>query len=175
MSRAGLTSYPIGKSQRTCAATGRRLAPGERFIAALVEGDDGQMARLDFSAESWEGPARPVDKSHLIGFWRGVVGPETESPRQVLDNETLLDLFDQAPADQPSRAGLRFVLALMLVRRRLLVHEATRNGAMLLRRTGEARPPEGPPLLEVHDPGLSEATIAEVIAELEDLCRGGRS
>jgi len=53
------------------------------------------------------------------------------------------------------------------MRRRLLVLESNRPGVMLVRPRGVPRPPEGPPLIEVIDPGVDESTIISVIAELE--------
>lgn len=168
----GASSYPIGRGQRTCFATGQALNPGERFIAALVEAPGGGIERRDYSLAAWESGPRPVKEGALIGFWRTVVPPAEAGRKVMLDDETMLDLFEQTPADQPKRASLRFVLALMMVRRRVLLQEGVREGAMLLRRSGEPRPPEGPPLIEVRDPGLDEATVAEVVAELEGLSAG---
>lgn len=165
-------SYPIGRSQRTCYATQRALAPGEKYVAALVETEGGGVERRDYSVQAWEAGPRPVKQSRLIGFWRGTVGPAENGRRAMLDDETMLDLFDQTPPDRAERAALRFVLALMMVRRRVMLQEGARDGAMLLRRAGEARPPEGPAFIEVRDPGLDEGTIAEVIAELEGMSSG---
>lgn len=65
------------------------------------------------------------------------------------------------------RAALRFVVALLMIRRKLLVLETTRPGLMLVRHKSTPRPPEGPALIEVRDPGVDEATVISVIAELE--------
>lgn len=173
MSRFGAAAYPVGKAHRVCSATQRPLRIGERFVAALVENDAGGVERRDYSVEAWEAGPRPVERQRLVGFWRSVVPPEGAARRAVLDDQTMLDLFEQTPADQPARAALRFVLALMMVRRRVMLHEGVRGTSMLLRRSGDPRPPEGPPLIEVADPGLDESTIAQVIAELEGLSAGG--
>lgn len=190
-----LSSYPIGRPTRTCASTGRPLTTGEHYVAALIEQPGAASpVRVDYSIEAWDAalhstPLVPTDQ--LIAYWRGVVPDPTLKVKPVLDDDALLDLFEQtagedlpAPEAQPdaqpdanasvkpsaSRAAVRFVLAILLVRRRLLSQEGSAPGGIVkLRRKGDPRPPEGPPLLEVTDPGLDESTLAEVLMQLEDL------
>lgn len=177
MSRFGSQDYPIGKGSGVCAATGRRLDVGERFVATLVESEESEeLQRADFSIEAWEEGARP---RRLFGFWRGVV-PEPNAKKHVLiDDDALLDLFDQlASATDSKRVAFRFVLCLTLVRKRLLVCESTRAargdqpGLMMIRRKGDPRPPEGPALVEVIDPGMTDEAIDEVIVQFEAVMAG---
>lgn len=177
MSRFGSQDYPIGKGTGVCAATGRRLDVGERFVAALVESDESDdLQRIDFSAEAWDDGARP---RHLFGFWRGVV-PAADAKKHVLiDDDALVDLFEQlAAATDPRRIAFRFVLCLTLVRKRLLVCESTRApragepGVMLIRRKGDPRPPDGPAFIEVIDPGMTDEAIDEVIQQFEAVMAG---
>src|SRR5690606_24010444 len=103
------------KGTGVCAATGRKLDVGERFVAALVEREDSEeLRRIDFSMEAWDEGARPRG---LFGFWRGVV-PAAGAKKQVLiDDEAVLDLFEQlSSATDDRRVAFRFVLALILVR-----------------------------------------------------------
>jgi hypothetical protein len=168
------TGYPIGKAQRLCTHTGQTLHVGDPIVAALIEDPDKNLLhRRDYSLPGWT-QARAADlipDSTLLGFWKSHLHPPNEKPKPILDDEAMLDLFNQTQShsDAGPRANLRLVLALMLIRRRLLTHDANRGTTMLVRTRGTPRPPQGPPLLEVHDPGISESTIAEVIAELESL------
>jgi hypothetical protein len=177
MSRFGSQDYPIGRGTGVCAASGRRLEPGERFVAALVESDESEeLHRIDFGAQAWDDGARPA---RLFGFWRGTV-PAADAKKQVLiDDDSILDLFEQlAAATDDRRVAFRFVLALILVRKRLLVCESTRApragepGVMLVRRRGDPRPPEGPALAEVIDPGMTDEAIDEVILQFEAVMAG---
>ncbi|HYC99771.1 MAG TPA: hypothetical protein VEB22_00960 [Phycisphaerales bacterium] len=177
------TTYPIGRPQRTCAATGRPLAPGEHTFATLVENpQSGLIERRDFSAEAWNATPRPVSPRHLLASWKVTVPATDEKPRPILDDDAMLDLFEQlgagdaagaeAAEEKPAagRAALRLVLALMMIRRRLLSHESNRGTTLLVRPRGVARPQAGgPPLIEVKDPGLDAATINDVLSELESL------
>ncbi len=177
MASPGVGSYRIDLPTGVCSATGRRLHVGEAFVGALVEapGSD-DLRRLDFSHAAWEAGSRPAAPCRLLGFWRGVVAPPDTKPHVLIDDESLMDLFEQsAEQAEPRRAAFRFVLALILVRKRLLVHEGSSGTVMLVRPKGAARPPQGPPLIEVVDPGLDEDAIAAVIEQFEALMAGGGS
>ncbi len=173
MSRFSAT-YPTGRSTHTCAATGRALADGERSVAALVEDRaTGRLGRLDFSAESWDSGARPdAATTRLVGSWRTIVASRGDAPKAPLDQDSLLELLTQIEPGDPRRDGVRLVIALLLLRCRALVQDGHKPGRMFLRRRGDARPPDGPPLIDVPDTGLDEAAIHEVMGELEPLLGG---
>lgn len=168
-------SYTIGRSNRRCTATGRTLATGEKFVAALLDGPPdapNKPERRDYALEVWDAAppeGRLFEPGRLIGAWRSTVAPTTDKPKPILDDEALLDLFNQTHDAGPSREALRLVLALLLVRRRVLVHEGHKLGAMLVRPRGTPRPPQGPALITVNDPGLSDTAIADALAQLESL------
>lgn len=113
--------YEVQRSARRCSTTGREFAPAEEFYSALVaEGAD--LRRLDFSAEAWKGP--PPDS---VGWWKSQV-PDRNAPRaHWAPNDVLLSFFDEL-ADQPDKQDMRYVLALLLVRRRVMrVEEEQRD------------------------------------------------
>jgi hypothetical protein len=177
-------AFSLGRPTRLCHATGRALRDGEPYIAVLLDtpGDapSAPPARVDFSTEGWSGLAdhRRIDGVDVLAFWRASLASTDPRPNApLLDDGALTDLFEQtgetldsAPGQDPSttvrRTALRFVVCLLMLRRKLLVLESIRRGTMLVRPRGTPRPPEGPPLLEVVDPELEESTIAEVLAEL---------
>ncbi|MGQ9574895.1 MAG: hypothetical protein ACUVUC_06220 [Thermoguttaceae bacterium] len=108
-----MSEYEIQRFTRHCAATGRELAPGEPFYSVLLV-DQGELVRRDYSAAAWQGP--PQD---AIGWWRSQV-PRPEAKRfHWAPNDVMLDFFEQL-ACQPGREDLRYVLALLLLRRRVL-------------------------------------------------------
>ncbi len=156
-----------------CAASGRQLADGERCVAAIIENrDDGKLTRIDFAIEQWEAGARPAQGS-LVGFWRTQVGAHDKPQTHLLDEESMLELLQQIEPGEPKRDALRLVLTLMLLRQRALIQDGYRQGRLLLRPRGVPKPPEGPPHIEVADTGLDEATIHEVMTELEPLVQPG--
>jgi hypothetical protein len=171
------SSYEIARTTGVCAATGRPLEMGQPYIAALVEreGQEG-LQRLDFSISAWEAGARPQPPLRLFGSWRSQLNPEHESRRPFIDDEALADLLEQLEgAEEPSRQSFRYVLALMLVRKRLFRFEATRRdearNLMILRRATPAGSTPAEPI-SVVDPGMDDAAIAAAIEQLGSVMAG---
>ncbi|MCE7972926.1 MAG: hypothetical protein DYG92_01185 [Leptolyngbya sp. PLA1] len=156
-------SYPVHRSTGVCAASGRVLAPGEACVAVLVERDGAKgLQRIDYSLECWESGARPDSASRVFGFWRARVGAEAEPKATMMSDPELLDLFEElAGATEHKQVVFRYVLALLLVRRRSLRLMGSRPGMLLVLPKGA----EGPPL-EVTDPGMDEAAAGEAIEQL---------
>jgi hypothetical protein len=81
-----------------------------------------QVVREDFAAEAWSGPP-----DHALGWWKSHV-PSTEARKMHwAPNDVMLDLFEGFAADL-EQADMRFVLALLLIRRRVLRLEETEYG-----------------------------------------------
>lgn len=168
MARPGETSYEISRSSGACAATGKQLETGEPYIAALVEreGEEG-LARIDFTVEAWDAGERPKAPDRLFGFWRAKYEPSDTRRRPLIDDDSLIDLFEQLEgAEDDSRLSFRYILALLLIRKRLLRFEGSRRNdgktTMILRRPGL---PDAPPY-EVADPGMDDAQVAQAIDQL---------
>jgi hypothetical protein len=110
--------YEIHRSTRHCAKTGRELKPGETFYSVLTAAG-AELAREDFSAEAWEGPP-----AGAIGWWKSHVPSPDARKLHWAPNDVMLDLFEQL-ADDAEQADLRYVLALLLIRRRVVRLEDT--------------------------------------------------
>lgn len=155
MTQLGAAPYHIDRSSRRCAVTGRALEPGEVYIAALVEqppvgedgggepgqekknsGSTGKMGggetgapwrRVDVCLEAWERGPKP---QHLFGFWKTRVPKPTEKKRLFVSDELLMDLFLRlGDRDEAQQRAFRFVLGLILMRKKLLVYESTEKRA----------------------------------------------
>lgn len=102
---------------RRCVKTDRVLRPGDHYYSLLREEGEG-LTRVDFAADAWPGP--PQD---AFAWWES---PSAESsPRSAMaPNDVLLRLFDQWN-DDPAKSQARFVLTLLLVRRRIFRIEPT--------------------------------------------------
>lgn len=154
-----MTDYQIAGPTRRCGASGRELAPGDRFVAALVD-ENGVYARKDFAADAWAGPP-----AGTIAFWAGKV-PPADAPRKPAFNDALLaDWFHHlGGTSDPAKVNLRYVVALLLMRRKRLKFEDLRRAGgadtLVLRdaKTGARH--------EVPDPRLSDAEIAAVQDEV---------
>jgi len=96
-----------------CRHTGKPFAPGEPFYSALVRSKSA-LERIDCCAESWQGPPE-----HTLAWWKSTF-PESESQGSTLAPvDVLLDVLEQLDG-RPEEAPLRYLLALELVRRKVL-------------------------------------------------------
>lgn len=172
--------YEIVKSEGICPATGASLSPGDRIMATLVETPDEQpLHRVDYSLSAWDEGARPQPPLKLFGFWRTVVPePGAKKVQPLIGDADLVDLFeqlgDEAESADARRLAFRYLLALILIRKRQLYYEGgtpadlknSKPGVMRVRPKGTPMPPEGPPLIDVVDPGLDDETVAAATEEL---------
>jgi hypothetical protein len=107
-----LLDFEVQRSTRRCAATDRPLEPGEECYSVLeVQGPD--VIRKDFCREAWTGPPE-----RAFGWWKTRVPEVVAKKIKLAPNDVLLELFDQL-ADQPLQQDMRYVLTLLLVRRRV--------------------------------------------------------
>lgn len=156
--------YEIAKNSRQCAVSGRAIGPGEVYYSVLLDTVTG-FERRDYAQENWNGPP-----PEAIGFWRGriPVGGESNKPKPV-SAETMLELFERlADKNEESAQRLKYVLALLLLRRKALKlqgMERTPQGDVLL-----VRPPHSKETVyQVLDTGLSEEQMGIAEAELAEL------
>jgi hypothetical protein len=171
----GGSAYPISRSSGQCAATGRAFAQGEHFVATLAEGPEpsAPLERIDFSIEAWEAGQRPAPPLALFAVWRSAYQSRPPARKSLLSDDELLDLFESlSEATDPKQLAFRYVLALLLVRKRLLRLVSQRSpradqpGALLVLPRGT--PPETPPI-EAIDPGIDEAATADIIEQVGSL------
>jgi hypothetical protein len=168
------SSWDIGRFTGRCAATGAALEPGTPCIVALVEREDDPsmpLARVDFSAAGWESGNRPKG---VIAFWKSTVAAPDEKRRGFVDDQTLLDLFERLGGDdRPHRVRFRFVLMLLLTRKKLLRVTGTSSEAgvetwqVLPKGAAEGEQPVG-----VVNPKLDEAGMKEVTEQLGEVLDG---
>lgn len=109
-------AWHIARSSRTCTHTGLAIEPGQPFYSALVEKED-SFERRDFSAEAWP----EVEKDDFFSYWKNKGRAENPDKAPPVDYERLLGFFDSLEgAAEPGKRLFRYVLALILVRRRRL-------------------------------------------------------
>lgn len=155
-----------------CAATGRAFAPGEVCCAVLIERDDAPgLERADYAVRAWEEGARPAPPARVFATWRATYQPgESGKVKPLLSDEELLDLFQElGEATEPRRLAFRYVLALMLVRRKVLMAVGSGRGLIKVRPKGA--PVEMDPI-EVRDPGLDDGLVADAIEQLSKVVPG---
>ncbi len=111
--------YDIHRAARHCAATGRELAEGEIFYSVLLTEANG-WKRLDYSADAWQGP--PAEGA--LGWWKSRMPSRESKKARLAPNDVLLEYFQEL-VDRPAEQDTLYVLALLLVRRRVFRLEET--------------------------------------------------
>jgi hypothetical protein len=186
-------TYDVQKPTGRCAFSGRELKPGEPYMASLAElpmqpppqetlAKPASAAaalgfqRVDVSLEAWRDGFRP---GGLFCYWRSTVPQPNQKRRLFVDDQVLLNLFHRLEgATEEARLSFRFVLALILMRKKILKYEASEqrpDGAggqqewwIMSARTGDwqAQP------CEVRNPRLDEAKIVQVTQQLGEILDG---
>jgi hypothetical protein len=154
-----MTEYQIQPNTRRCAITGRELRPGEPYFTALLEAG-GQFVRQDYCKEAWVGPPQGA-----FSFWSGRVPANNEPARPKVDDDLLMECFERLEGQtEPRRMSFRYVVALLLMRRKRLKFEEAKSEAehevLVLRcsRTGTKH--------DVVNPGLTEDEMTAVQEEV---------
>lgn len=154
-----MIDYQIQPNTRRCSVTQRELQPGEKVYSVLILEED-KFVRKDFSAEAWQGPP-----TGTFSFWVGKVAAPEGKRKPPINDELLADFFLQLEGHtEPAKVNIRYVLALLLMRRRRLRFEETATEAgqeiLVLRcsRSGEQ--------YRVANPGLSEGELESVQDDL---------
>jgi len=107
-----LLDFEVQRSSRRCAATDLPLEPGDVCYSVLeIRGAD--VIRKDFSSAAWTDPPKEA-----FGWWRTRIPEPAAKKIKLAPNDVLLELFDQL-ADDPLHQDMRYVLTLLLVRRRV--------------------------------------------------------
>ena len=149
-----MIDYQIQPNTRRCSASGRELQPGERYYGVLLE-EGGKFVRKDFSVEAWQGAPEGA-----FSFWMGRLAPPQSKRRPPIDDEMLMECFQRLEGQlEPNRIRFRYVVALLLMRRRRLRFEETQRDSgqeiLVLRCTRGARH-------AVVNPGLTDEELTTV-------------
>lgn len=158
-------AWNIKSRSHECARTGRAFVEGEDFHTAIhFDRETGEFIRRDVCAEAW---ADEVAERVPFSSWKSAfVKPETAPPRpEITGRESAENLLRKlCEEDHANTENARYILALMLERKKLLVPKETREGEqgrMLVyehRRTGE--------VFIIRDPELRLGEIESVQEEV---------
>jgi len=157
--------YDVRRCSRKCDRTDRELQEGEVYFSVLKI-VDGQFVRSDYCEEAWDGPP----EEGVIAWWRAQVPARDAKVQKLAPSDVLLNLFQELE-NETQQADVRYVLTLLLVRRRLFRLEHSQRS-------------DGQETLEVYCPRLDQrfqiavqepqaARIEEIQAMLEGLLFAG--
>ena len=155
--------YDTGRPHGLCAVCGGVIAPDEKFMACLRETSIG-FERADCMTACWD----KLDRATVIAFWKTTM-PRPEARRKVfVDDEVLAALFERlAEVTEPSKLNFRFVLGLILMRKRLLVYEGSRKDGD--REIWSMRPKGREEKLDLLNPQLTEEQVMDVSRQLGEI------
>jgi hypothetical protein len=154
-----MTNYQLHGPARVCAASGRELRPGERAYSVLTD-EGGPFVRRDYAADAWPGPP-----DGAVAWWVGRVPDAGKAAKPVINDELLVDCFEHlTDTTDPARQNFRYVVALLLMRRkRFKFEDARKRGdaeTLVVRDAKSGRKHE------IADPQLSEAEMNAVRDEV---------
>jgi len=117
-----MNEWEINKPLGQCYGTGRNIEAGEEYYGALVETADG-LQRRDFSTDYWD-----KEKPDVFCYWKTRLPHPDQKKHIFLDDEMLMAFFERlAEETEQEKINFRFVLALVLMRKRRLKYDATRT------------------------------------------------
>jgi hypothetical protein len=157
-----MIDYQIQASTRRCTVTGRELTPGERYYSVLID-EGSTLTRRDYSLAAWQGPPPGA-----FSFWQGRLPAGNGPRRPPIDDEILMECFGRLEGElEPARVSFRFVLALLLVRRkRLRLEDVRQEGGQEILTVRDTR---GGARHQVIDPGLPDDELEAVQDEVFQL------
>jgi hypothetical protein len=160
---AATSGYQIAKPQGRCAVSNEIIEPGSKFMAALRETPSG-FGRVDVSPARWS----EFDRKDVIGFWQTVM-PHAEQKKKVfVDDQVLCEIFERlADTTEPAKLNFRFVLGLILMRKRMIIYENTRTESD--REIWSVRFKGRDDKLDLVNPKLDEQQVLEVSQQLGEI------
>jgi len=154
-----------------CAYTGKSFAKDDPIYTILSTGPDG-FRREDVCEAAWisAGGEQIRDKAGVISFWKHAYEPPEPPPPEPLkkeDAEGLLRLMIKT--NSPEEREVRYILAVMLERKRIFKHRETTQSAgpnLLVyehAKTGET--------FTIEDPHLRLDQLAEIQKRVASLLK----
>jgi hypothetical protein len=160
-----MEQWEVQRSTGKCAGTGRELLPGEEYYAALLDKGD-TFERCDFCVEYWE-----QEKPEVYSYWKTMVPLPNQKKKLFVDDEILINFFKRLEdEEEPIKIHFRFVLALILMRKKILKYEDSRREPD--KEIWKMRFVKETEVHEVINPLLDDQQIEQVSHELSSILHG---
>ena len=160
------SSWNVGRTSAVCAACQVAILPNAVCWAALCDRPAEELSpeekeakkksvkerdkelpspfvRIDFCEKCWGEGKRPTG-GEVFSFWKTVVPEPQQKKKLLVDDNVLVDVFQRMEGrTEPQEIRFRFVLALILMRKRLLKYEGMEPAAAQSepRPSGSVEPP----------------------------------
>jgi len=166
--------YNIRKTSGRCSLCEKPLEPGTEFTATVTEESE-ELIRRDF-CDDCRGRLDDIDGGAILCIWRTVVRRPEARKKLLVSDGLLVNLFERlGDTDEAARIKFRYVVALILMRKKLLVYdrmdtdEEGREVWSMHFRGAEANDDSQHLVI---DPQLTEDQIAEVSMNLGEIMEG---
>jgi len=160
--------WNIKSRSEVCGVTGRAFTEGEVFYTVLFQ--DGEVfRRTDLCEGAWNARLEDGGADPVFSYWRSKFEPPTSQPTETLPRDDAEGMLRRLiESNNPSYAKTRYVLAVMLERKKILRPQQSPDKGTLVYEhssTGE--------VFIISDPALSLADLRtvqeEVSAQIADL------
>jgi len=161
---AATGGYEVARPQGQCAICQKPIAPATKYVAALSETPAG-FQRIDCCLNCWP----QQDRKDVVAFWQTLMPRPEQKKKVFVDDTVLCELFERlGTVTEPAKLSFRFVLGLILMRKRLIVYEDGRHDAdgrdvWVVRMKGRTE------TLDLVDPKLDEKQTMEVSQQLGEI------
>ena len=180
-------SFDIERPSGVCGLTGRVFEPDEVYVATLVEVDEPiadqpgaiktLLRRLDISLNAWQKGQRPP---RLFCHWQAHQPTPEAKKRLLVDDDVLMNLHQRLEGtDDEQRLAFRFVLTLILMRKKLMHYESSMRDesgkewwTVAPKSRYKREPEEDAPRFTVLNPRLDDAGIEQVTQQLGEILQG---
>ena len=160
-----MDEWEIDKPLGRCFGSGKKIECGEEYLGALVETDEG-LQRRDFCADYWQS-----EKPEVFCYWKSKL-PSGDQKKQIfVDDEMLMAFFERlAEETEQEKINFRFVLALILMRKRRLKYDSSKveddKEIWRLRIVGSDKE-----FVEMINPRLDEEQIGQLSSQIGQILR----
>ena len=154
-----MSEWEINKPLGQCFGSDKTIEYGEEYFGALVETEEG-LQRRDFCADYWL-----KEQPKVFCFWKSKLPNPDQKKQMFVDDDMLMAFFERLEKEtEPEKINFRFVLSLILMRKRLLKYDQTNNdnGTEIwrLRIVGEKS------FVDVVNPHLNEEQIEQLSSQI---------
>ncbi|UCE49864.1 MAG: hypothetical protein JSW47_06860, partial [Phycisphaerales bacterium] len=160
-----MDDWEINKPLGQCYGNGRKIEYGEDYFGALVETEEG-LQRRDFCADCWES-----HKPEVFCHWKTRLPEPGQKKQLFVDDQMLMAFFERlGNKTDPEKINFRFVLTLILMRKRLLKYDEskTEDGKEIwrLKIPGDK---SAASMVEVVNPHLDEEQIEQLSSQIGEI------
>ena len=157
-----MNEWEINKPLGQCYGTGETIEYGQEYFGALVETDEG-LQRRDFCADYWDS-----QKPDVFCYWKTKLPQPGQKKQLFVDDQMLMAFFERLEKEtEREKIDFRFVLALILMRKRILKYDETRieddKEIWRLRIVGDKQ------TVEVVNPHLDEEQIERLSSQIGEI------